>query len=82
LASKLEGEGAFAKYKYRGECNIKMDFKGIKYYDVECILLTENKDRWLDLWNTAMSLLAYKRRRISELLAESQGLAPSRYVAG
>jgi hypothetical protein len=78
--SKPQGEGSLGRFRCRWEGNIKMDFRGIKYYDMECILLAQNEDRRLDRWNTALSLLVYKRRRISEIRLEPQGLAPCRYV--
>jgi hypothetical protein len=54
--------------RLRGENNIKMDLREIGFRNVDWIHLAQDRDRWLALVSTVMSIQFHKRRII--LLAE------------
>jgi hypothetical protein len=53
----LEGRKPRGRPRHRWEDNIEMDLKGIGSEAVDCIHVTQDRDRWRAVVNKAMNLL-------------------------
>jgi hypothetical protein len=56
LVGRPEGRRALGRPRRRWEDNIKMDLREIGFGDVDWINLAQDRDRWLALVNTVMSI--------------------------
>jgi hypothetical protein len=56
MVGKSEGKRPLEIPKRRWDNSIKIDLKEIRWEDVDCIHLAQNRDRWRALVNTAMNL--------------------------
>jgi hypothetical protein len=56
LMGKPEGKEALIRPRRRWVDNIKMDLVEVGWGDVDCIGLTQNRDRWRALVNSVLNL--------------------------
>jgi hypothetical protein len=56
LVGKPEGRRPLGRPRSRWEDNIKMDLREIGFWDVDWVLLTQDRGRWRALVNTVMNL--------------------------
>jgi hypothetical protein len=56
LVGRPEGMRPLERPRRRWEGNIKIDFREIRFGDVDWIHLAEDRDRWRSLVNTVMNL--------------------------
>jgi hypothetical protein len=56
LVGKPEGKRLLGRPRYKGEKKIKMDFKEIEWCGANSGDLTQDKDQWRALVNTAINL--------------------------
>jgi len=70
MVGKPEGKRPLGRPRRRWEDNIKMDLQEVEGGCVDWMELTQDRDRWLELVSTVMSLRIPKMRGISLLAAE------------
>ena len=59
---RIEGNRQFGRFRLRGENNIKMFPKEVKFVNVEWFKVAESTVKWWDFINTTMQVWApYKR---------------------
>jgi hypothetical protein len=56
LVGRPEGRRPLGRPRCRWEDKIKMDLGGNRVWDVDCIHLAQDRDRWRALVNTVMNL--------------------------
>jgi hypothetical protein len=56
LVGRPEGKGPLGRPNRRWEDNIKMDFRGKGFGDVDWVHLAQDRDRWRAVVNTVMNL--------------------------
>ena len=70
MVGKPEGKRPLGRPRRRWEDNIKMDLQEVEGGCGDWMELTQDRDRWLELVSTVMSLRIPKMRGISLLAAE------------